>query len=394
MHDMTDPKPASTLSFRKNAWGNIAFLASTFLVGTFGTAWYLLYHAITAFDIGLLIFFFFATGMSITVGYHRLFAHATFKASPIVRFLVLFFGAGAFEQSALKWASQHRDHHAYVDTDRDPYNIQNGFWYAHIGWLMFRKRKCTFENVKDLQKSQLILNQHKYYTLWAVVAGIITPTLFGAFYGHALSGFLIGFCLRLTLVYHSTFLINSLCHMYGSATYDPYSTAKDNWLAALVTNGEGYHNFHHRFPSDYRNGVRWYHWDPSKWSIALLEKIGLVWEVKRISKFRIMEARLAGENEHAKTHAETFGERAEHFRENLKNHHDKLKQHLIEWEQQAKAYQEALQLQIAHHSEAFRLSALKKMLDAREKFEESREKWRTLVRSPAQSSLEASQVQQ
>src|SRR3989338_3286557 len=107
------------------------------------------------------MFFFMAmTGLSVTVGYHRLFAHVSFKAHPLVRFLVLFFGAAAFEQSALKWAALHRTHHQYVDTEPDPYNIKVGFFYAHVGWIMFWKHGVDYQNVKDLQKSRLLMHQH------------------------------------------------------------------------------------------------------------------------------------------------------------------------------------------------------------------------------------------
>ena len=98
----------------------------------------------------LTVFYTFATGMSITVGYHRLFAHRAFKAHPVLQFLVLFFGAGAFEMSALGWASQHRTHHKYVDTERDPYNIKQGFFYAHIGWMLFWIQPIDYSNSKGM----------------------------------------------------------------------------------------------------------------------------------------------------------------------------------------------------------------------------------------------------
>ena len=122
---------------RKNNWVNITFFAVTTLAGVFGAPVYIYYYGIAATEVALFLFYFGATGLSITVGYHRLFAHATFKTNRVVRFFLLFFGAAAFEQSALQWSAQHRDHHRYVDTDRDPYSIRKGFFYAHIGWLIF-----------------------------------------------------------------------------------------------------------------------------------------------------------------------------------------------------------------------------------------------------------------
>lgn len=273
-------------------WDNIIFFAVTTLPAVIGAPIYLYQYGVTTSEIFFFWFYVLATGMSITGGYHRLFAHQTYKAHPIVQFLVLFFGAAAFEQSALKWCSQHRDHHRFVDSERDPYNIKYGFFYAHMGWLMFWKHRIDLENAKDLQANRMLMNQHRYYMVWAFGSGVVIPLIIGALTGHLLGAFLLTVCARITLVYHATFFINSLCHTLGTATYDASSTAKDHWLVAILTNGEGYHNFHHRFPNDYRNGIRWYHWDPTKWVIALLSFFGLTWELQKTPEDRITEARL------------------------------------------------------------------------------------------------------
>ena len=277
----------------KVIWRNILFFAATGLIAFIGGPLYIMKYGISVSEIALTFFYMVATGMAITAGYHRLFSHVTYKAHPIIRFIFVFFGSAAFEQSAMEWSAQHRDHHLYTDTDRDPYDIKKGFFYAHMGWLMFWEHNVNFNNVHDLSKDPILRHQDKHYFAWAFVAGIVTPVLIGAMMGHALGAFIFAVCLRITLVYQSTFCINSLCHMLGSATYDPDSSAKDNWFSALSTNGEGYHNFHHRFPSDYRNGVRWYHWDPSKWTIAVLEKIGLVRDLMRVPEESITRARLS-----------------------------------------------------------------------------------------------------
>lgn len=277
--------------FGKANWFNIFFIGTNTLIALIGGPWYLHHYGFSTYEGVLMTFFIFATGLSITVGYHRLFAHATFKAHSLVRFLLLFFGAAAFEQSALAWASQHRSHHQFVDTDADPYNIKKGFFWAHMGWLIYGKHDFYYDNVDDMIRSKLVMHQARHYVLWGVTAGILTPVLIGALGGHALGAFIFAVCVRVTFVYHSTWCINSVCHMFGKATYDPNVSARDHWFVALITLGEGYHNFHHRFPSDYRNGVRWYHFDPSKWLIFSLERLGLAWNVKRIEKSRILEAR-------------------------------------------------------------------------------------------------------
>ena len=277
-------------------WEILSFFIISTLLGLIGMPLYILHHGIAKAEWFLFAFYAIATGLGITVGYHRLFAHVTYKSHPLIQFLLLFFGAAAFEQSGLKWASQHRNHHLYTDTDRDPYGINKGFWYAHIGWMIFWKYPNHYDNVNDLKKNKLIMHQHKYYGLWALVSGIVVPTLIGAAWGHALGVFLIAVCFRTVFVQHGTFCINSFCHWVGKRTYDPKSSARDHWTIALFTFGEGYHSFHHRFPSDYRNGIRWYHWDPSKWLITLLSFLRLVWDLKKVPQFRILHARMNAEN--------------------------------------------------------------------------------------------------
>ena len=230
--------------------------------------------------------------MAITAGYHRLYAHTTYKAHPVLQAAILFFAAAAFEQSALRWASLHRTHHRYVDTEQDPYNIKRGFFYAHMGWMMSKKPVVNYENVADLQKNPLLMNQHRYYRQWALVAGIFVPLFLGVVTGHLMGSILLGIAARLALVHHSTFFINSFAHSFGTFEYDAESTGKDNWFGAVLTNGEGYHNFHHRFPGDYRNGVLWHHWDPTKWMIWFLSKTGLAWGLKRTSQAVIDEAKI------------------------------------------------------------------------------------------------------
>jgi stearoyl-CoA desaturase (Delta-9 desaturase) len=224
------------------------------------------------------------------MGYHRLFAHRTYDTSPVVRFVLLFFGAATFEESALKWSSQHRQHHLFTDTEHDPYGVDQGFWHAHIGWILFQRHRTNYNNVKDLRESRLVSHQHDYYLWWSLGGGLVLPMLIAWWIGHPLGGFMMAVCLRLVVVLHSSFFVNSFAHTFGKKTYDHDKSARDNWLGALLTNGEGFHNFHHRFPMDYRNGVRWYHWDPSKWCIYLLSKLGLAWDLRRVSDRRIAEA--------------------------------------------------------------------------------------------------------
>lgn len=278
---------------RKNNWRNIFFFVFVTAGALVGAPLYLRSQGFRSADWILFAVYLAGTGMSITVGYHRLYSHRAFSAHRLVHLFTLFFGAAAFEQSALDWASQHRDHHRFVDTERDPYNIKKGFFYAHMGWLLFWTRHIHHDNVQDMTADPLIRNQHERYYLWCILSGILVPVAIGYLAGSLWGALWIAVCLRVFLVHHATFSINSVCHRFGRATYDPHATARDHWLVAFLTNGEGYHNFHHRFPSDYRNGVRWYHWDPSKWFIALCSFLGLATGLKRTSEKTILEARLA-----------------------------------------------------------------------------------------------------
>ncbi len=282
---------------KKHNWPVIAFFAVTTAVAVAGAPLYIRRFGISLSEILLFSFFVAATSFAITAGYHRLYAHRAYKTGKLVQFLVLFFGAAAFEQSALTWCSGHRDHHRYVDTEKDPYSIKKGFWYAHIGWMTLWQQFPDYNNVKDLLRNKLVRHQYDHYVAWGAVAGILFPILLGAMTGHALGALIFSVCLRLTVVYHGTFCINSVCHTFGKRTYDNRSTARDHWLVALFTNGEGYHNFHHRFPTDYRNGVRWYQWDPSKWLITLLGRTGLAWELRSTEPVKISEAKAAADRE-------------------------------------------------------------------------------------------------
>ncbi|BET68024.1 fatty acid desaturase [Opitutales bacterium ASA1] len=280
----------------------INWVTSSFLIGTAATTltavpWYIWTFGLDWFQVAMFFAFFIATGLSITLGYHRLFAHFAFQAKWPVRLFTLLFGAAAFENSALDWASDHRRHHKHVDHDDDPYDISKGFWYAHIGWLLFKlSAERPRDNIADLRKDRLAVLQERFYVPIALMVGFVLPTLLGWWHGGgagALGGFLIAGVARVTAVQHMTFFINSLCHTVGNRPYSSRCSARDSWLMAVFTFGEGYHNYHHEFQHDYRNGVKWWQWDPTKWTIWTLEKIGLVRGLRRVSEDKILLAQLA-----------------------------------------------------------------------------------------------------
>jgi stearoyl-CoA desaturase (delta-9 desaturase) len=254
---------------------------------------YILKTGFALSDLAIFLFMIAASGFSITAGYHRLFAHQTYESPAIVRFFFLLFGAAAFQNSAFKWSSDHRYHHRFVDKEGDPYNINRGFFYAHMGWIFHADPvERNFANAADLEADALVQWQHRYFNLIAVSMCFLFPTLLGLCFGRPFAGFFLGGLVRLLVVHHGTFLINSFAHMFGTRPYSTKVSARDCWWLAFLTNGEGYHNFHHAFANDYRNGVRWYHWDPSKWLIRALNLVGLSKNLSRTPDAHVLKAKL------------------------------------------------------------------------------------------------------
>ena len=237
--------------------------------------------------------FYVLTTISTTAGYHRLFSHRAYKANNLVKALFLFFGGGAFQESALKWGTDHRRHHTKVDSDEDPYTISKGFFYAHIGWIFLKdESKHTGKFAKDLENDPLVKWQFDHYLAVAITAGFIVPMLIGFALGSPIGGLaIIGF-VKTVLQHHMTFLINSACHMWGRQPYTDTNTAKDSITMAVATMGEGYHNFHHYFQADYRNGIRWYHWDPTKWLINTFYSLGWAWDLRITPDSEILKAKM------------------------------------------------------------------------------------------------------
>ena len=349
-------------------WVTSIFLIGTALLSLTVVPWFLWtqYHLEAgapgkvqgwAFIWALFVFYYYATGFGITLGYHRLFSHLSFKAKWPVKLFVLLFGAASFENSALDWSADHRIHHKHVDEDEDPYDISKGFFYAHIGWLLFRlKPKPPVTNVKDLEADPLVMWQHRYVQWIGFVVGFVTPTLLGWAWGYfngyespwmtALAAFLIAGLLRTVVVQQGTFCINSLCHMVGRRPYSTSHSARDSASVALLTFGEGYHNYHHEFQHDYRNGVKPWQFDPTKWIIWSLEKVGLVQDLRRVPDARILAAEL-------KEKSRTLGADIDKLAARLDAHTRELKARTI-----AAAHELAKEL--AARSEALKEAALTK----------------------------------
>ena len=274
-------------------WLNIIFLSAMPILGLAGTIWWV---SRGQFNWATAVFAFAylnLAGISITAGYHRLFSHRSYDAAKPVEWAFIALGSSCFEGSVVDWATDHRTHHRYQDKDEDPYAIHKGFWFAHIGWLYTKNWRADGSAVPDLWKNPVIRSQHNYYILWSGFMGFGLPMLVCSLWGDVWGGLLIGGFLRVALNQQFTFLINSLCHFAGTKPFSDKITARDNWLTAIFTYGEGYHNFHHTFPGDYRNGIRWYDFDLTKWLIYGLSKVRLAWRLHEVSPERILQSRVA-----------------------------------------------------------------------------------------------------
>jgi stearoyl-CoA desaturase (delta-9 desaturase) len=291
----TAPRSILRLPLDRINWTTSSFLIGTVALTLTAVPLYLYYFGLDWFQVALFFVMFLACGFSISIGYHRLFSHISFKASWPVRFFTLVFGAGAFENSALMWASEHRRHHKYVDHDDDPYCISKGFFHAHIGWLLFKlKEDQPRDNVADLERDKLVCWQDRHVQQIAVVVSLVMPALLGFLWDGwlgALGAFLIGGVARIVVLQHCTFLINSACHTIGRQPYSRRCTARDSVFLALFTFGEGYHNYHHEFQHDYRNGVKPWQFDPTKWIIWTFSKLGFARNLRRVpaSAIRVAE---------------------------------------------------------------------------------------------------------
>ncbi|KAJ3764382.1 delta 9-fatty acid desaturase [Lentinula raphanica] len=228
------------------------------------------------------VVYYFMTGLGITAGYHRLWAHRAYNASLPLQYLLAVLGAGSLQGSIKWWSRGHRAHHRYTDTELDPYNAHKGFWFAHIGWMLVKpRRKPGVADVSDLRHNPVVKWQHKHYLSLILFMGFVFPTIVAYLgWGDVKGGFIYAGVIRLVFVHHSTFCVNSLAHWLGETPFDDKHTPRDHMVTAFVTIGEGYHNFHHQFPMDYRNAIKWYQYDPTKWTIWVLAKLGLASHLK------------------------------------------------------------------------------------------------------------------
>jgi len=268
-------------------WGPVIFLVSYQVILLALLPFYFYYSTPTTAIVITSIVLLYLTGLSITGGYHRYYAHRSYRTNSIVEVILLFFGAMTAQGSALRWAFDHRIHHAHVDTENDPYSIKKGFWYAHCLWILEKPREIESKVVSDLLKNKLVMFQHHYYRTLMIATNVIVVILFGWLFSDYAGAFFLACWLRMFFLHHFTWFINSLAHTWGDKPFSQELSAVDNYFLSMLTFGEGYHNYHHTFANDYRNGIRWFHFDPTKWMIWTLHKLGLAHGLKRMDPYTI-----------------------------------------------------------------------------------------------------------
>jgi len=248
-------------------------------------------------DLGILLGMYFLTVMGITVGFHRLFTHHSFETYGFVQFLLGVLGSMAVQGPLLKWVALHRRHHQHSDRPGDPHSphqhghgilgVLHGLWHAHLGWLFAADPPDLDHYVKDLRQSRLLRVVSSLFVVW-VVLGLLIPAVLGGLLSLSWlgvwTGLIWGGLVRVFLVHHVTWSVNSVCHLWGFHPYRSNDESRNNAAVGVLAMGEGWHNTHHAFPTSARHGLRWWQIDVSYEVIRTLALLHLAWNVKVPSK--------------------------------------------------------------------------------------------------------------
>jgi len=285
----------------------LANIAAVFLPPVaLGVGMYLLWGwGFTLLHLLMMTLLYLITGYGITIGYHRYFTHKSFEAPGWVKNGLAILGSMAAEGPLLRWVAHHRQHHQHSDHENDPHSphlhgggfwgLWRGLWHAHAGWMFTPDAPELHRYVKDLAADKALVWISKTFALWvaigliipAVIAGLLTMSWTGA-----LLGFIWGGIIRIAVVHHITWSVNSICHVWGAQPFRTHDHSKNNAIVGVLALGEGWHNNHHAFPTSARHGLRWWEFDSSYIIIWVMAKMGLVWKV-RIPSAELMEAKRA-----------------------------------------------------------------------------------------------------
>jgi stearoyl-CoA desaturase (Delta-9 desaturase) len=264
----------------------ISFLSRRFKPSiTVGAVFFFIIHALavaaffvkpTLLALVLCAGLFLVRKFGITGGFHRYFSHRSFKTSRLGQFALAFLGGSAAQKGALWWAAHHRHHHQHSDEPEDVHSVkQHGFYWAHVGWILSNEyHDYDQTRVKDLTRFPELVWLDKFHFVPPITLAALCALAGGW------AGFLWGFCLSTVILYHTTFAINSLCHLFGRKRFETGESSKNSWLLALVTLGEGWHNNHHRYPHSTRQGFRWWEIDMTYYVLRVMQFMHLIHGIK------------------------------------------------------------------------------------------------------------------
>jgi stearoyl-CoA desaturase (delta-9 desaturase) len=252
---------------------------------------------VTGRDLAIFAVMYVLVGFGITIGFHRLLTHRSFEAPPSVRAGLAILGSMSLQGAVIHWVADHRKHHTFADEDGDPHSphtheengwrgVLGGMWHAHTGWLFGRDDRASARRyARDLREDPAIKFVDRYFLLW-VFLGLAIPfaagfALSGGELAAGLTGLLWGGLVRIFVLHHATWSVNSICHIYGKRPFVTDDESRNNWAVAFVSLGEGWHHNHHAFPTSARHGIRRVELDPSYALICLMERLGMARNVRR-----------------------------------------------------------------------------------------------------------------
>lgn len=228
-------------------------------------------------DLALLAAMYTITAFGLTVGFHRMLTHRSFHAHPVVKVILLILGSMAVEGPPIEFAATHIKHHAQSDREGDPHSPVEGLFHAHMGWLFKDRFADPQQYCRYLLKDPIVVFVNRTFLLWLALS-LLIPFVFGGW-----TGFLWGGLVRIFLGHHISFSVNSICHTFGKREFETNDRSRNQWLVGVLAFGEGWHNNHHAFPRSAFHGLHWWQLDLSGYLIWTLERLGLAYDVYRVS---------------------------------------------------------------------------------------------------------------
>lgn len=264
-------------------------------------------------ELTVLAVMYLLSGLGVTIGYHRLFTHKSFRTGRTLTAILGILGSMSAEGPITRWAAFHRKHHQHSDREGDPhsphahgggiFNILRGFWHAHVGWMFISNEADLDRYAPDLKKDRLVRLLSETFPVW-VVLGMAIPAAAGGLitmsWTGALLGFLWGGLVRILLLHHVTWSVNSICHLWGTRPFASHDESRNNLIVGVLALGEGWHNNHHAFPTSARHGLRWWQIDVSWIMIWALARLGLVWDVRVPTPQRLASRQARADTAHSR----------------------------------------------------------------------------------------------